>query len=143
MTTCPVCLRPLVTAAEWAATPAGTMRDRSRCYGSTAYNDPRCGPIAAGLRAAADAALLADARCFPPGVLAEAAAVLRAGGARHGVAANATGGGQTREDHLRHALDHVYGAAMGDESEPHIDHAIARLALARGLELAAAGGSVG
>ena len=78
--------------------------------------------------------------CFPAGVLENVAPVLRAGGERHGVAASETGGGQTREDHLAHAIDHVHGASVGDTSEPHIDHAIARLVLARGLELAGSEG---
>jgi hypothetical protein len=117
------------------------MRDRDRCYRSPSYNDPRCEAIAARLRGEAIVAMLDDANCFPPGVLAEVAAVLRHGQAKYSAASPAeTGGGQTREDHIRHAIAHVYGAAMGDESEPHIAHAIARLALARGLELAAAGG---
>jgi len=79
-----------------------------------------------------DAELVA---CFPPGVLERVADVLREGGEAKGCAPHETGGGQTFDDHLRHALDHVYGAAHGDASEPHIDHAIARLVLARGLEL--------
>ena len=79
---------------------------------------------------------MSDADCFPPGFLAAVAAVLRAGAERHGVAPHETGGGQTRDDHLRHAIDHLYGAAMGDTSEPHILNATARLALAWGQEQA-------
>lgn len=83
-----------------------------------------------------DAEILA---CFPPGFLAAVALVLVAGGARHGCAPSESGGGQTFDDHLRHALDHVYGVAQGDTSELHLEHAIARLVLAWsmcGVELA-------
>ena len=93
--------------------------------------------VAPDLAATDAAGLLA---CFPAGVLEEVADVLRAGAAAKGCAPHETGGGQTREDHLAHALDHVHGASVGDTSEPHIDHAIARLVLARGLELAGSEG---
>ena len=118
----------------------GSAIDWYRC---TACHMPRSVEVdvargtAPELAATDAAALLA---CFPPGVLAEVAAVLREGAAAKGCAPHETGGGQTREDHLAHALDHVHGASVGDTSEPHIDHAIARLVLARGLELAGSEG---
>lgn len=87
--------------------------------------------------------------CFPPGVLAEAAEVLRHGARKYAAAsASQTGSGQTVADHLRHAFGHVVGAGfaanMGlppaidaETGRSDITHAIARLALARGLELEA------
>lgn len=141
MSTCAACHRTEATARQHREVADGdALVDVKLCW-STWQRDPFCDQLAADLGRRADAELLAAARCFPPGVLAKVAAVLRAGGADRGVEPHQTGGGQTREDHLRHAIDHVYGAAMGDESEPHVDHAIARLALARGPELATAGGS--
>ncbi len=97
-------------------------------------------------------AVLADAACLPPGLLAEVAAILRDGAARHRCAPNETGGGQTAIDHLVHAIDHVHNV-MDDffagrpvridpsTGRSELVHAIARLALVRGLEPAAAGGS--
>lgn len=90
----------------------------------------------------------AVAGCFPPGVLAEVAAVLRHGAAKTGAPSPAeTGGGQTIVDHLRHAYGHVAAAGFAantglppaidhETGRSDISHAIARLALARGLELA-------
>jgi hypothetical protein len=75
---------------------------------------------------------VAAAAAFPLGYLAEVAAILRAGAKRHGCEPHETGGDQSFDDHLRHALDHVYGAAMGATDEPHLLHAAARLALAFG-----------
>ena len=71
---------------------------------------------------------------FPQGVLEAVAEVLTAGGKAKGCAANETGGGQSLEDHLFHAREHVYGAQNEDTSEPHVLHAIARLVLAAGCE---------
>lgn len=99
----------------------------------------------------ADAALLAAARCFPPGYLAEVAAILTAGGKRHGCEPHETGGGQSIDDHLQHALDHLHavdhGLMHGRDVKPDRDsgrsqfaHAGARTALGWGLERAAAEG---
>jgi hypothetical protein len=52
-------------------------------------------------------ATIADARCIPPGYLAEVAAILRAGAERHGCAPHETGGEQSLDDHLRHLLGHA------------------------------------
>lgn len=87
-------------------------------------------------RAESDAAILADARCLPPGLLAAVAAVLREGGAAKGCAPHESGGGQTMAEHLEHAFYHVggarsveqcHGAAEVDPDD--LTHAIARLAL--------------
>lgn len=88
-------------------------------------------------------ALVADAACLPPGFLAEVAAILRAGAARHGVAPHETGGGQTTIDHLDHARAHLerarFYAAAGRPVRPDADsgraqeaHVAARCALAWG-----------
>lgn len=83
-----------------------------------------------------DAAILADARCLPPGLLAAVAAVLREGATAKGCAPHESGGGQTMAEHLEHAFDHVggarsveqcHGAAEVDPDD--LTHAIARLAL--------------
>jgi hypothetical protein len=96
-----------------------------------------------------DAELLA---CFPRAVLEEVAEVLRHGQVRYRAPSPAeTGGGQTVVDHLRHAYGHVaaagFAAGQGmpvaiDEATGKADsvHAIARLVLARGLELATLAG---
>lgn len=87
-------------------------------------------------RAESDAAILADAACLPPGLLAAVAAVLREGAAAKGCAPHESGGGQTMAEHLEHAFDHVggarsveqcHGAAEVDPDD--LTHAIARLAL--------------
>lgn len=138
MTTCPDCNRPLATAAQYRrVVEDGTLIDITRCW-CDFIHDRFCDQLADDIarRAEADAAILADARCFPPGFLAAVAAALRGGAERHGVAPHETGGGQTREDHLRHAIDHLYGSAMGDDREPHLVNATARLALAWGREQA-------
>lgn len=90
-----------------------------------------------------DAELLAH---FPRAVLEEVAAVLRHGQAKHGAPSpSETGGGQRVIDHLMHAHGHVALAVAStragrpsiDHATGHADtiHAIARLILARGLEL--------
>lgn len=124
--TCPQCRRPVVTREEWEAMPPGDIDDPVRCYRDVAA-DGMCSALA-------DAALLADARALPAGVLARVAAVLRAGGERYGVAPHETGGNQSFDDHIRHALDHVYGAAQDADGDPHLLHAIARLVLAYGAQ---------
>lgn len=113
---------------------------RAVCASCLAPHDVESGAMAAHVRACPSnpmvaelAALRALVACFPPGVLAEVAEVLVAGGIRHGCAAHESGGGQTFDDHLRHALDHVYGVVQGATDQPHLAHAIARLVLARGV----------
>lgn len=83
---------------------------------------------------------------FPPGFLAEVAAILRAGGKRHGCAPHETGGGQTLVDHVSHLKAHAADAeravVVGDHAhDPDSGasqwaHVGARAALAYGLEKA-------
>ena len=86
----------------------------------------------------ADLAILADARCLPPGLLAAVAVVLREGGTAKGCAPHESGGGQTYRDHIEHAAEHVadLDVAIDDEApadEDDLTHAVARLALAWSL----------
>ncbi len=98
--------------------------------------------------------LLAAARCFPPGYLADVAAILRAGAARHGCEPHETGGGQGIDDHLQHLLDHALvadndlsrpGATVPkpdpDSGRSQFAHVGARAALGFGLERAAKAGA--
>ena len=97
-----------------------------------------------------DQQVVADriAASFPPGFLEEVAAILVSN--PHGVGPTESGGGQTLDDHLQHAINHLL-VADNDLSKPgatvprpdpdsgrsQFAHAAARCALARGLELTA------
>jgi hypothetical protein len=67
---------------------------------------------------------------MPPVALFEIAKVLGEGAEKYGV-----GNWENIEvnDHLNHAIQHVYGYLMGDKTEEHLGHAICRLMFA--LEL--------
>jgi hypothetical protein len=116
VTTCPNCRRPVVTREEWDARGDHFTLSRDTCWREFAGWDP-CVSIARKAHEREDAALLADARCFPPGYLAEVAAILRAGAERHGCEPHETGAGQTCDDHLQHLLGHAL-TADNDMSAP-------------------------
>ena len=136
MTTCPNCKRPFLTAAEWDALPDGALVPGDRCRSDAGY-DWSCDRLGVDLRAKADAALLAAARCFPPGFLAAVAAVLVEGARVNGCQPWESGGGQTVGDHLEHAYQHAARSVQdhletGRASDEDLTHAAARLALAWG-----------
>lgn len=87
-------------------------------------------------QAQADAALLAAARCFPPGFVEAVAAVLVEGARVKGCEPWESGGGQSLVDHLEHLcghadrahLDATHGTTGVDETD--LTHAAARAALA-------------
>lgn len=91
-----------------------------------------------------DAALLALARCFPPGLLAEAAALLTERGAKTGAGPTDTVDGQTFDDHVEHADEHMIDVALGcatdvDSGRHPIAHVVARMALAYEMAMRARG----
>ena len=148
-TTCTRCLRRTASRAEYEATQDHALRcDCDACgpvcfaaFGlSVVCEEARHARLAKlqAVEAQADAALLADARCLPPGLLAAVAVVLREGGTAKGCAPHESGGGQTYRDHIEHAAEHVadLDVAIDDEApadEDDLTHAIARLALAWSL----------
>jgi hypothetical protein len=116
VTTCPDCRRRHLIAAEWDELPDGDQAVE-RCWRAVSGVDPYCRHVAADMRRREDADLLAAARCFPPGYLAEVAAILRAGAERHGCEPHETGGDQSCDDHLQHLLGHAL-TADNDMSAP-------------------------
>lgn len=72
-----------------------------------------------------------DLTLFPPESILAASVVLARGAEEYGV-------DNWRKlplrEHLRHALAHVYLWLSGDRSEPHLTHAMLRLAFAAALE---------
>ena len=142
--TCPACNRPVATAAQVAAVEHGDeWFGEGACYAAALECDPACdGEIDA-------VALLALARCIPPRALRELARVLRFGGAKHGCDPAASGGGQTVDDHIEHARQHLLTARSSrldlpnpppatdaDTGALHLIHAAARALLAAELVMA-------
>lgn len=157
MPTCPHCSRPSATAEQKAATDNhGVLCNCATCgavcfraFGLTQACDVRAVP----LRAEEDRRIVAMVRaCFPPGLLDEVAALLIERAALTGAAPSDTVDGQTVDDHLQHAIDHLL-IADNDMSAPGVDvpkpdrdsgrsqfaHAIARCSLAYGLAAREAG----
>lgn len=151
---CTRCLRQIATWAECQATEGHALRCECdecgpRCFASFGLSVV-CEELhrdrLAKLRTVEDAArdaILADAACLPPGVLARIAHVLRVGATLRGCAPSETSAGQDALDHLDHAVDHLraYEAATGDvlprdpqTSETDAAHAAARCVLLMGLE---------
>ena len=141
---CPFCRQPVGHTCRFSSDALGLfMRSNNFVHVARAVaggvNARKATAEAADLQAKADAALLADARCLPAGVLARVAAVLRHGAVKYGAASPAeTGGGQTAEDHAAHGFLHAMNADRDlmerdpETGEVHAIHAACRMMLAAG-----------